>query len=170
MDLFDQVSADIKSAMLAKDKVRLEALRGIKKEFLEAKTAKGADGTLSDDAAMKILAKMVKQRRETAAIYLEQSRPELAENELAEAAVIEQYLPKQLSDEELTAELRKIIEQTGATSAKEMGKVMGVASKALAGTRRRTRDKRQGEGTARIRADQLYDIFNDNDKCLHFNR
>lgn len=133
MDLFDQVSADIKSAMLAKDKVRLEALRGIKKEFLEAKTAKGADGTLSDDAAMKILAKMVKQRRETAAIYLEQSRPELAENELAEAAVIEQYLPKQLSDEELTAELRKIIEQTGATSAKEMGKVMGVASKALAG-------------------------------------
>lgn len=107
MDLFDQVSADIKSAMLAKDKVRLEALRGIKKEFLEAKTAKGADGTLSDDAAMKILAKMVKQRRETAAIYLEQSRPELAENELAEAAVIEQYLPKQLSDEELTAELRK---------------------------------------------------------------
>lgn len=133
MDLFDQVSADIKSAMLAKDKVRLEALRGIKKEFLEAKTAKGADGTLSDDAAMKILAKMVKQRRETAAIYQEQSRPELAENELAEAAVIEQYLPKQLSDEELTAELQKIIEQTGATSAKEMGKVMGVASKALAG-------------------------------------
>ncbi|MDE6489989.1 MAG: GatB/YqeY domain-containing protein [Muribaculaceae bacterium] len=133
MDLFDQVSADIKSAMLAKDKVRLEALRGIKKEFLEAKTAKGADGTLSDDAAMKILAKMVKQRRETAAIYQEQSRPELAENELAEAAVIEQYLPKQLSEEELIAELKKIIEQTGATSAKEMGKVMGVASKALAG-------------------------------------
>lgn len=133
MDLFDQISADIKSAMLAKDKVRLESLRGIKKEFLEAKTAKGADGTLSDDAAMKILAKMVKQRKETAQIYTEQNRPELAENELAEAAVIEEYLPKQLSDEELTAELRKIIEQVGATSAKEMGKVMGVASKALAG-------------------------------------
>ncbi len=133
MDLFDQISADIKSAMLAKDKVRLESLRGIKKEFLEAKTAKGSDGTLSDDAAMKILAKMVKQRKETAQIYTEQNRPELAENELAEAAVIEEYLPKQLSDEELTAELRKIIEQVGATSAKEMGKVMGVASKALAG-------------------------------------
>jgi len=133
MNLFDKVSADIKSAMLARDKVRLEALRGIKKEFIEAKTAKGADGSLSDDAALKILAKMVKQRRETAEIYTSQSRPELAANELAEAEVIESYLPKQLSDEELTAELRAIIAQTGATSAKEMGKVMGVASKALAG-------------------------------------
>lgn len=133
MNLFDQVSADIKSAMLAKEKVRLEALRGIKKEFLEAKTAKGSNGELTDDAAMKILAKMVKQRRETAQIYTEQNRPELAENELAEAAVIEAYLPKQLSDEELTAELRRIIAETGATSAKEMGRVMGVASKALAG-------------------------------------
>lgn len=133
MDLFDQVSADIKSAMLAKDKVRLEALRGIKKEFIEAKTAKGADGTLTNDTALKILAKMVKQRRETAEIYSSQSRPELAANELAEAEVIESYLPKQLSDEELTAELRAIIAQVGATSAKEMGKVMGVASKALAG-------------------------------------
>lgn len=133
MDLFDKISADIKSAMLAKDKVRLEALRGVKKEFLEAKTAKGGDGTLSDDAATKILVKMVKQRRESARIYEEQNRPELAQNELAEVAVIEEYLPKQLSDEELTAELKKIIEQVGATSAKEMGKVMGVASKALAG-------------------------------------
>jgi len=133
MDLFDKISADIKSAMLAKDKVRLETLRGIKKEFLEAKTAKGAEGVLTDDHATKILAKMVKQRRETATIYAEQNRPELAENELAEAAVIEEYLPKQLSDEELTAELRKIIAQTGATDPKEMGKVMGVASKALAG-------------------------------------
>ena len=119
--------------MLAKDKVRLETLRGIKKEFLEAKTAKGADGTLTDDQATKIMAKMVKQRKETAQIYAEQNRPELAENELAEAAVIEEYLPKQLSDEELTARLKEIIAQTGATSAKEMGKVMGVASKALAG-------------------------------------
>lgn len=133
MDLFDKISADIKSAMLAKDKVRLEALRGVKKEFLEAKTAKGSDGTLSDDAATKILVKMVKQRRESARIYEEQNRPELAQNELAEVAVIEEYLPKQLSDEELTAELKKIIEQVGATSAKEMGKVMSVASKALAG-------------------------------------
>ncbi len=133
MDLFDKISADIKTAMLAREKVRLETLRGIKKEFLEAKTAKGADGQLPDDQATKILAKMAKQRRETAAIYSEQNRPELAENELAEAAVIEEYLPKQLSEEELTAELKKIIAQTGATSAKEMGKVMGVASKALAG-------------------------------------
>ena len=92
MDLFDRINADIKAAMLARDKVRLEALRGIKKEFLEAKTAKGADGTLT-----------------------------------------EEYLPKQLTDEELTAELRKIIAEVGATSAKEMGRVMGVASKALAG-------------------------------------
>lgn len=133
MDLFDRISADIKAAMLAREKVRLETLRGIKKEFLEAKTAKGADGTLTDEHATKILAKMVKQRRETAQIYDEQNRQDLCDNELAEAAVIEEYLPKALSDEELTAELRKIIAQVGATSPKEMGKVMGVASKALAG-------------------------------------
>ena len=133
MDLFERVSEDIKKAMLAKDRVRLEALRGIKKEFLEAKTAKGGDGTLSDEAATKVLVKMAKQRRESAAIYKEQSRPELAEGELAEVAVIEEYLPKQLSEEELTAELKKIIVEVGATDAKMMGKVMGVASKALAG-------------------------------------
>lgn len=133
MNLFEQVSADIKSAMLAKDKVRLEALRGIKKEFIEAKTAKGASGELTDDVAMKILAKMAKQRKETAELYTQQNRPELAEGELAEAAVIEGYLPKPLTDEELTAALKEIIAQVGATSAKEMGKVMGVASKALAG-------------------------------------
>lgn len=131
--MFDRISADIKSAMLARDKVRLETLRGIKKEFLEAKTAKGAEGELSDDAAMKILSKMAKQRRETAQIYSEQNRPELAENELAEAAVIEEYLPKPLTDEELTVKLREIITRVGATSPKEMGKVMGVASKELAG-------------------------------------
>lgn len=133
MDLFDKISEDIKKAMLAKDRVRLEALRGIKKEFLEAKTAKGGDGTLPDDAATKILVKMAKQRRESAAIYSEQNRPELAENELAEMAVIEEYLPKQLTEEELTAELKKIIAEVGVTDAKMMGKVMGVASKALAG-------------------------------------
>lgn len=133
MDLFEQISTDIKKAMLARDKVRLEALRGIKKEFIEAKTAKGAEGELNDAAATKILVKMAKQRRESAKIYQEQNRPELAENELAEMAVIEEYLPKALSDEELTAELKKIIESVGATSAKEMGKVMGVATKALAG-------------------------------------
>ena len=133
MNLFDKVSGDIKAAMLARDKVRLEALRGIKKEFLEAKTAKGGDGELADDVAMKILAKMVKQRKETAAIYTEQNRPELAQNELAEAAVIEEYLPKQMSEEELTEALKAIIAQVGASSAKDMGKVMGVASKQLAG-------------------------------------
>ena len=133
MNLFDPVSNDIKSAMLAKDKVRLEALRGIKKEFLEAKTAKGADGELTDDMAMKILAKMVKQRKESAQIYTEQNRPDLAEPELAEAAVIETYLPKQMTEEELTEALKAIIAQVGATTPQEMGKVMGVATKQLAG-------------------------------------
>ena len=133
MNLFDQVSNDIKSAMLAKDKVRLEALRGIKKEFLEAKTAKGADGELTDDMAMKILAKMVKQRKESAQIYTDQNRPDLAEPELAEAAVIETYLPKQMTEEELTEALKAIIAQVGATTPQEMGKVMGVATKQLAG-------------------------------------
>lgn len=133
MSLFDKVSGDIKAAMLARDKVRLEALRGIKKEFIEAKTAKGSDGELSDDNAMKILVKMVKQRKESASIYNEQNRPELAQEELAQAAVIEEYLPKQMSEEELTAALKEIIARVGATSPKEMGKVMGVASKELAG-------------------------------------
>ena len=133
MNLFDTISEDIKKAMLAREKVRLEALRGIKKEFIEAKTAPGAGGELSDDTAMKILVKMVKQRKESARIYQENNRPELAEGELAEAEVIEQYLPKQLSAEELETEPRAIIAETGATGPKEMGKVMGVASKRLAG-------------------------------------
>ena len=133
MSLFDTISNDIKSAMLAKDKVRLEALRGIKKEFIEAKTAKGSDGELHDDAALKILTKMVKPRKESAEIYAGQNREDLAQNELAEAAIIEEYLPKQLSDAELEAELRQIIAEVGASSPQEMGKVMGVASKRLAG-------------------------------------
>lgn len=133
MDLFDKISDDIKKAMLARDAVRLESLRGIKKEFLEAKTAKGSDGTLPDEKAVQILSKMIKQRKESAEIYTQQNRPELAEAELAQAAVIEEYMPKQLSDEELTAALREIIARVGATSTKEMGKVMGVASKELAG-------------------------------------
>lgn len=133
MDLFEKISEDIKKAMLARDKVRLEALRGIKKEFLEAKTAKGAGGVLTEEAAIKILTKMAKQRKESAAIYVENNRPELAENELAEAKVIEEYLPAQLTPEELEAELKKIIAETGAEGPKDMGKVMGVASKALAG-------------------------------------
>lgn len=133
MNLFDKISEDIKKAMLAREKVRLEALRGIKKEFLEAKTAKGANGVLTDENAVKILVKMVKQRKESAKIYAENKRDDLAGNELAEAAVIEEYLPKQLSEEELVSELKKIIEETGATGPKDMGKVMGVATKALAG-------------------------------------
>lgn len=119
--------------MLAKDRVRLETLRGIKKEFLEAKSAPGAGGVLTDDNATRILVKMAKQRRESAAIYSEQNRPELAANELAEAAVIDEYLPKPLSDEELTSELRRIIAELGVTDAKGMGRVMGTATKALAG-------------------------------------
>ncbi|MDE6076795.1 MAG: GatB/YqeY domain-containing protein [Muribaculaceae bacterium] len=133
MNLFDQISEDIKKAMLARDKVRLEALRGVKKEFLEAKTAKGANGELSDENATKIMVKMVKQRKDSAKIYEENNRSELAANELAEALVIEEYLPKQLSPEELEAELKAIIAETGATGPKEMGKVMGVATKRLAG-------------------------------------
>ena len=133
MNLFDKVSEDIRKAMLARDKVRLEALRGAKKEFLEARTAKGANGELPDEKAVAIITKMVKQRNESARIYTENNRPELAGNELAEAAVLQEYLPAQLSAGELEAELRKIIAETGATSMKEMGKVMGVASKALAG-------------------------------------
>ena len=131
--LFDQISQDIVAAMKAKEKVRLEALRNVKKYFIEAKTAPGANDELSDDAALKILAKLVKQGRDTATLYTEQQRPDLAEAELAQVAVIEAYLPKALTPEELEAALRSIIAETGATSAKEMGKVMGVATKRLAG-------------------------------------
>ena len=133
MELFDRISEDIKKAMLARDAQRLESLRGVKKEFLEAKTAKGSDGTLPDEKAVQILSKMIKQRKESAEIYTQQNRPELAEAELAQAAVIEEYMSKQLTDEELTAALTEIIARAGATSPKEMGKVMGVASKELAG-------------------------------------
>jgi len=132
-EMFDKISADIKTAMLAHDKISLETLRGIKKEFLEAKTAKGSDGNLSDDAAIKILQKMAKQRKESAQIYAEQNRPELAENELAEAVVIEKYLPAQMSDAELETAVAAIIAQVGATGPQDMGKVMGTASKQLAG-------------------------------------
>ncbi len=133
MTLFDQVSEDIKKAMLAKNKVALDALRGIKKEFLEAKTAKGSDGELHDDQALKILQKMVKQRKESAEMYVAANRPELADDELAQVKVIEQYLPKQMSEEELTAALKQIIAQVGASTPQDMGKVMGVATKQLAG-------------------------------------
>lgn len=133
MALFDQVSNDIKEAMKAKDKVRLETLRNIKKYFIEAKTAPGANDTLEDDAALKILQKLAKQGTESANLYKEKGREDLAEEELAQVRVIEGYLPKQMSPEELEAALKEIIAEVGATSAKDIGKVMGTASKKLAG-------------------------------------
>ena len=133
MTLFEQVSEDIKKAMLAKDKVALDALRGIKKEFLEAKTAKGGDGELHDVKALQILQKLVKQRKESAEMYSAANRPELAEEELAQCKIIEQYLPAMLSEEELAEALKAIITQVGAAGPQDMGKVMGVATKQLAG-------------------------------------
>ena len=129
MDLFEQISNDIKEAMKAKDKVRLETLRNVKKCFLEAKTAPGANDTLTDDAALKIMQKLVKQGKDSASVYEGQGRADLAEEEMAQVRVIEAYLPKQLSPEELEAKLKEIIARVGATSGKDMGKVMGVASK-----------------------------------------
>ncbi len=133
MDLFEQISNDIKEAMKAKDKVRLETLRNVKKFFLEAKTAPGANDTLTDDIALKIMQKLVKQGKDSAEIYKGQGREDLAQGELEQVAVIETYLPKQMSAEELEAALKEIIAKVGATSGKDMGKVMGVASKKLAG-------------------------------------
>jgi len=133
MNLFDKVSNDIKEAMKARDKVKLETLRNIKKVFLEAKTAPGANDTLEDDAALKILAKLAKQGKESAEVFVGQNRQDLADAELAQVKVIEEYLPKQMSREEVEAAVAKIISDTGASSMKDMGKVMGAATKQLAG-------------------------------------
>ena len=133
MELFEKVSKDIVAAMKAKDKVTLEALRNIKKVFIEAKTAPGANDTLDDAAALKIRQKLAKQGHDSADLYTQQNRPDLAEAEMAQVKVIESYLPKAMSAEEIEAAVKEIIAQTGATSIKEMGKVMGVASKQLAG-------------------------------------
>ena len=133
MEMFDRISNDIKDAMKAKDKVRLETLRNIKKVFLEAKTAPGANDTLTDDAAMKIMQKLVKQGKDSAALYNEQGRADLAEVELAQVAVIETYLPKQMNADELETALKAIIAEVGAEGPKDMGKVMGTATKKLAG-------------------------------------
>lgn len=133
MTLFDKVSEDIKEAMKARDKVRLETLRNIKKVFLEAKTAPGANDTLEDADAFKILQKLAKQGRESARTYTDNGRLDLADAELAQAAVIEEYLPKQLGEDDIEAEVRKVIADTGAQSMKDMGKVMGIVSKQLAG-------------------------------------
>lgn len=133
MSIFEQVNNGIKEAMKAHDKGRLEALRGIKAEFLIIKTAPGNNGEVSDENALKVLVRMVKQRKESAQIYIDQNRQDLADVELLQAAVIEEFLPKQMNDEELTAHVKQIIEQTGATSMKDMGKVMGMATKTFAG-------------------------------------
>lgn len=133
MSLFDQISKDIIAAMKAKDKVRLDTLRNIKKLFLEAKTAPGANDELSDADALKIMQKMVKQGKDSAEIYASQNRADLADAELAQVAVIEEYLPKQLSEDELRERLKAIIAETGAQGPKDMGKVMGTASKQFAG-------------------------------------
>lgn len=133
MALFEQISEDIKVAMKARDKVALETLRNVKKVFLEAKTAPGANDTLSDEDALKLMQKLVKQGKDAAQIYVGQNRQDLADEELAQVAVIERYLPKMLSAEELEAAVKQIIEAVGATSMKDMGKVMGTATKQLAG-------------------------------------
>jgi uncharacterized protein YqeY len=133
MDIFNLISEDIKNAMKAKDKVKLETLRNIKKVFLEAKTAPGANDTLSDDAALKIMQKLVKQGKDSATLYQEQGRQDLADAELAQVAVIETYLPKQMSAEELEEALKAIIAEVCAEGPKDMGKVMGTATKKLAG-------------------------------------
>ena len=132
MSMEQQIQQDIKGAMLAKEKTRLESLRAIKAAITLAKTADGSE-SIADEAVVKIIQKLVKQRKETAEIYKQQNREELAAQELAEAAAMEVYLPKQLSEEELEAELKKIIAQVGATGPQDMGKVMGTATKALAG-------------------------------------
>lgn len=132
-NLFDQVSSDIRTAMKAHDKVRLEALRNIKKYFIEAKTAPGANDTLEDAAALKILQKLAKQGEESADTYAKAKRQDLADAELAQVAVIKEYLPKPFSEEEITVQVKDIIAQTGAQGMKDMGKVMGQATKQMAG-------------------------------------
>ena len=133
MKLADQINNDIKEAMKAKARVRLEALRGVKKEIIEAKTAKGSGDDVSDDDIIRIIQKMVKQRKDAAELFKSQSREDLAEKEMEEIEAIKGYLPAQLSKEELENAVKAIIEKVGATSMKEMGKVMGMASKELAG-------------------------------------
>lgn len=133
MALFDQINEDLKAAMKAREKEKLEALRNIKKVMLEAKTSKGAGADLEDAEVVKIIAKLAKQGSDSAKIYQEQGRDDLYSQEMAQVAVFESYLPAKLSDEALTKMVKEIIAETGATSMKDMGKVMGIASKKLAG-------------------------------------
>lgn len=133
MELEKQIQADMVAAMKAHETVRLAALRGIKAAILLAKTSEGGNGEVSDADIVKIIQKLVKQRKESAGIYTQQNRPELAENELAEASAMEVYLPKQLGEAEVESELKAIIAEVGASKPSDMGKVMGVATKRLAG-------------------------------------
>ena len=133
MIMENRIQADMVAAMKAKDAVKLASLRAVKAAVLLAKTAEGGSGEVTDQDIVKIIQKLVKQRKESAQQYTDAGRPELAENELAEAAVMEVYLPKQLSEEEVKAELTKIIAEVGASKPSDMGKVMGVATKRLAG-------------------------------------
>lgn len=133
MTLLEKVNEDIKAAMRAKDKVKLTAVRGLKKEFLEAQTAKGSDGELTEDVATKIVQKLVKQRKDSADLYVSQGREDLADDENKEAEILMTYLPQQLSSDELEAAVKAIIVESGADGMKDMGKVMGLASKQLAG-------------------------------------
>ncbi|MDR2285915.1 MAG: GatB/YqeY domain-containing protein [Prevotellaceae bacterium] len=132
MSLEQKINDGIKAAMFAKDKIRLESLRAVKAAILLAKTSENAKD-FDETAEIKMLQKLVKQRRETANIYISNNRQELADKELAEADIIEEFLPKQLSEQEIESTVKSIIESTGAASIKDMGKVMGVASKQLAG-------------------------------------
>lgn len=133
MTIFDQVSEGIMSAMKSREKEKLDALRNLKKAFIEARTVKGAGAQLTDEEALKIIQKLVKQGRESAELYRAQNRHDLYDEETAQVKVMETFLPEQISGEKLTAVIKAIIQQTGATSLKDMGKVIGIASKELAG-------------------------------------
>lgn len=133
MTIEEQVSKGIMAAMKAKDTIRLEVLRNIKKVFIEVKSVAGAPEQIADSESVKIIQKLAKQGRESAEVYKNQGREDLYAHEMAQVEVLNEFLPKQLSEEELRTALKVIIEKVGATSAKEMGKVMGVASKELAG-------------------------------------
>jgi uncharacterized protein len=133
MSLTERISSDLMSAMKAKDKVTLEAIRAAKTAFVLARSEKGADSVLTAEEELKIIQKLVKQRRESATIYKDNNRMDLSEKETAEADVLEKYLPAKLSDSELTDILKSIIAKTGAKSPADMGKVMGIATKELAG-------------------------------------
>ncbi|MFW6248454.1 MAG: GatB/YqeY domain-containing protein [Bacteroidota bacterium] len=133
MSLIQNIDADIKKAMLAKEKDKLEALRAVKNAILLQRTEKGASEELDEQTELKILQKLVKQRKESAEIYQEKGRTEMAEQEMQQAEVIQQYLPEQMSEDQIKEKIKQIVDQTGASSMKDMGKVMGVASKQLAG-------------------------------------